>query len=227
MTILIQLLLLLSLIVGILSSHKSYDSCLFDPAKFNESLQHAPIVISATVLDVTVDPRDSQLQIFTLLLVKPLAFHFDSTSPTNPHLYFLYAKSEVINLTCAIHNNYLLRYLQTATVRVKRIFKGSNIINGRKKIAIYGLGNIQICRSILHERDTKIILLNELNGLFYLNSSLVPINLNILDQLNARFQVFKTNEWQKWNENENKTEILILKLTLVGPNSQHLNYEKK
>ncbi|VDO39231.1 unnamed protein product [Onchocerca flexuosa] len=55
-------LLILSLIVGILNAHKSYN-CLFDPAKFNESLQHAPIIISATVLDVTVDPRDNQLQV--------------------------------------------------------------------------------------------------------------------------------------------------------------------
>lgn len=41
-------------------------------------------------------------------------------------------------------NNCFLLYLQTATVRVKRIFKGFNIINGRKKIAIHGLGNVQV-----------------------------------------------------------------------------------
>uniref|UniRef100_A0A8R1XNN5 NtA domain-containing protein n=1 Tax=Onchocerca volvulus TaxID=6282 RepID=A0A8R1XNN5_ONCVO len=145
-------LLILSLIVGLLSSHKSYN-CLFDPTKFNETLQHASIVISATVLDVTVDPRDNQLQ--------------------------------------------------TATVRVKRIFKGFNIINGRTKIAIHGLGNIQFCPSILRERDTKIILLNELNGLFYLNSSLVPVNLNVLDQLNDLFQGWTRKKQRHIKKSEN------------------------
>lgn len=64
MTISMQLplLLLLSLIVGTLSSLKS-SNCLFDPEKFNDSLQNAPLVISATVLDVTIDPRDSRLQV--------------------------------------------------------------------------------------------------------------------------------------------------------------------
>ncbi|KAM3719107.1 Agrin [Dirofilaria immitis] len=137
MIIHVQQLLLLSLIVGTLSSRKSYD-CSFNLRKFNESLQHASLIISATVLHVTADPRNDRLQI--------------------------------------------------ATVRVKRIFKGLNIINARKKIAIHGLGSTQICHSILHERDTKIILLNELNGLFYLNSSLISVNLSILDHLNDLFQ---------------------------------------
>ncbi|VDK55806.1 unnamed protein product [Gongylonema pulchrum] len=44
---------------------------------------------------------------------------------------------------------------------------------------------LQICESVLNERDTKIIPLNELNGLFYLNSSLIPIHLDTLDRLNA------------------------------------------
>ncbi|EFO23098.1 hypothetical protein LOAG_05388 [Loa loa] len=66
MKIPVQLLVLL-LIVGAISSHKSYN-CLFDPAKFNDSLQHVPLVISATVLNVTTDPRDSRLQIRIRLL---------------------------------------------------------------------------------------------------------------------------------------------------------------
>ncbi|EJW78052.1 hypothetical protein WUBG_11038 [Wuchereria bancrofti] len=77
---------------GTLSSHESH-SCIFDPAKFNDSLQNVPLVISATVLNVTADPKDNRLQ--------------------------------------------------AATVRVKRIFKGLNIINNRKKIVIHGLGNVQ------------------------------------------------------------------------------------
>lgn len=66
MTIPVQLLLLSSLTaVGISSSHKSY-SCLFDPAKFNDSLQHASLVISATVLDISIDPKDNQLQVMNV-----------------------------------------------------------------------------------------------------------------------------------------------------------------
>ncbi|EFO23099.1 hypothetical protein LOAG_05389 [Loa loa] len=82
--------------------------------------------------------------------------------------FLLLKKRQSSALNCL---HYVL-IIETATVRVKRIFKGFNIINSRKKIVIHGLGGAQICRSVLHERDTKIILLNELNGLFYLNSSL-------------------------------------------------------
>ncbi|VDO22559.1 unnamed protein product [Brugia timori] len=84
---------------GTLSSHESH-SCVFDPAKFNDSLQNVPLVISATVLNVTTDPKDNRLQ--------------------------------------------------AATVRVKRIFKGINIINNRKKIVIHGLGNVQVDISLLY-----------------------------------------------------------------------------
>ncbi|VDK51285.1 unnamed protein product [Gongylonema pulchrum] len=45
-------------------------SCQFDSEKFNESLQHAPIVISATVLQITIDPRNNHLQVFLDLKIE-------------------------------------------------------------------------------------------------------------------------------------------------------------
>uniref|UniRef100_A0A915BCP3 Agrin n=1 Tax=Parascaris univalens TaxID=6257 RepID=A0A915BCP3_PARUN len=54
-----------------------------------------------------------------------------------------------------------------------------------QQIAIYGLGDTKYCRSMLYERDTKVILLREQNGLLYLNSSIISINLDVLDLIDA------------------------------------------
>ncbi|KHN76227.1 hypothetical protein Tcan_14324 [Toxocara canis] len=121
--------------LGSSSPSSSLFNCQFDRFAFNDSFQNAQVVITATVKQVTVDPRNN--------------------------------------------------HLQTATVRVKRVIKGQQFVGRVHQVAIYGLGDIKYCRSVLYERDTKVILLREESGLLYLNSSLIPINLDVLDLIDA------------------------------------------
>uniref|UniRef100_A0A0N5B119 NtA domain-containing protein n=1 Tax=Syphacia muris TaxID=451379 RepID=A0A0N5B119_9BILA len=80
--------------------------------------------------------------------------------------------------------------LQAAKVAVKRVIKGKAIMPKLSEIVIHGIGNSKICRSVLYERDTKIIMLYVDNERYHLNPPIVSINLDILDLMDSIIRGF-------------------------------------
>ena len=76
-----------------------------------------------------------------------------------------------------------------AEVEIKRVFKGTNVIlnaphtHHKKRVVVDGLGDPFICHSMVRKHDSRIFLVNKNgNGELRLNSSLVRITLNNLEQ---------------------------------------------
>ena len=74
-------------------------------------------------------------------------------------------------------------------VEIKRVFKGTNTIlnaphlHHKKRVVVDGLGDPHICHSMARKHDSRIFLVNTNgNGELRLNSSLVRITLNNLEQ---------------------------------------------
>ena len=76
-----------------------------------------------------------------------------------------------------------------AEVEIKRVFKGSNVVlnaphvHHKRRVVVDGLGDPHICHSMVRKHDSRIFLVNKNgNGELRLNSSLVRITLNNLEQ---------------------------------------------
>ncbi|KAK0395945.1 hypothetical protein QR680_001503 [Steinernema hermaphroditum] len=77
-------------------------------------------------------------------------------------------------------------HLQTATLKIKRVYKGRKLLGRRQMIAVFGVGNRNICKSSLKEKQTKVLMLSEdEHGLLTLQSPPLPINLRVLDMVHA------------------------------------------
>lgn len=83
---------------------------------------------------------------------------------------------------------------QKATVEIKRILKGSQVIgrlpltlfpgDGRRYVIVEGIGSSRICKSFVRKHDTRIFLVDKgLNGQLTLNSSLERITLENINRI--------------------------------------------
>ena len=81
-------------------------------------------------------------------------------------------------------------------IEIKRVFKGNNVIKSlpgitgnfmyKKKVMVDGLGDPHICDSNVRKYDTRIFMVRKNgNGELRLNSSLVRLTLNTIDQTDA------------------------------------------
>ncbi|RWS23326.1 agrin-like protein [Leptotrombidium deliense] len=69
-------------------------------------------------------------------------------------------------------------------VRIKRVLKGDRRLSD-SHVIIDGFGNSKLCKSEVKERDTRIFLVNRVNGRLTLNSSLIRVNVNNLRKVVA------------------------------------------
>lgn len=85
---------------------------------------------------------------------------------------------------------------QKATVEIKRILKGSQVIgrspltlfpgDGRRYVVVEGIGSSRICKSFVRKHDTRIFLVNKgSNGELTLNSSLERITLKNINRFDS------------------------------------------
>ncbi|TMS35812.1 hypothetical protein L596_003127 [Steinernema carpocapsae] len=126
---------------------------------------------------------------YLLLLLLCLTFVLVSPCPFSAKIVNASLQASAVVLTGRVEQVALDPrnfHLQTATIRIKRVYKGRKLLGRRQIIAVFGVGSKKICKSLLSERQTKLLMLIEdEHGLLTLQSSPLPINLRVLDMVHA------------------------------------------